>query len=338
MKKLLVFILTICMAVPFVTMKADAAESESGATVNIESDSVLVLTTEDESIDDIELTIPTSLEYQEVLVPFGTDLSNVKFTISLDKMHFSMDEDVMEAYDIPSEYLAGYFMRMCEDYLKKDGITYAKDGGDYEVIPEGGLTLEEGATYTFNLDGVYRVRRESIYDFGTLDREDKRRNLQISQSCKFAFSVSEEDPAILEGATYEMVEGTDTPLTIKVDNDFAKFQGVECDGVLLVKDTDYVASSGSTVVTLSADFMKQLAVGEHKVKILFADDVSATSTVVVTKKATQSSTTEQETSNTETPQTEAPKTGDYSLTGMMMVLLIGATVSMGVVSKKRKYN
>lgn len=330
-KKLITLLLAICMVLPLFGTSVYAEDHANSygnpLPVTINDDSVLILSTEDETIDDIELSIPDSLEYQEIVLPYGTDLSEVKFTIKLDKLQFSVSEELRKLHGIDSEYLNGYFYRLKEDELQYE-IEIAKNDGDYENIQTEGFVLEEGATYTISLDGRYFVRKQSIFDNESINSKSKKRWMEVNQSRKFAFTVSVADPIILEGSIHEIVEGTDKTITIKVENDFSKFVGVECDDKLLTKDKDYTAVSGSTVVTLTNDFVKSLKVGEHKIKILFAENVSSTATIKVTAK--------QDVSGNDAA--ESPKTGDYSTTGIMMILLVGAVATITVVSKKRRYS
>ncbi len=76
-------------------------------------------------------------------------------------------------------------------------------------------------------------------------------------------------------ASYE--KGSKTPVVFTVtrspedESCFAHFQDVKLDGVLLKRDSDYTAVSGSTVITLNASMLETLKAGSHEITILFDD-------------------------------------------------------------------
>ena len=57
---------------------------------------------------------------------------------------------------------------------------------------------------------------------------------------------------------------------------FVHFKGVQVDGKDLIKDTDYTAKAGSTVVTLKPAYLEKLSNGEHTLTVLFDDGKAET--------------------------------------------------------------
>lgn len=62
----------------------------------------------------------------------------------------------------------------------------------------------------------------------------------------------------------------------------AKFTGVKVDGEL-IDSTNYIATEGSTIITLKADYLKTLSVGSHSFEIVWEDGMAFTNFNVVKK-------------------------------------------------------
>lgn len=76
--------------------------------------------------------------------------------------------------------------------------------------------------------------------------------------------------SIIEGANGVWIQNSDETLTFRANGDFSKFTGVKVDGTLIdVKN--YTAVSGSTVITLKADYLQTLSVGKHTLTIVYND-------------------------------------------------------------------
>ena len=76
--------------------------------------------------------------------------------------------------------------------------------------------------------------------------------------------------SIIEGANGVWIQNSDGILTFRANGDFSKFTGVKIDGTLIdVKN--YTAVSGSTVITLKADYLQTLSVGKHTLTIVYND-------------------------------------------------------------------
>jgi hypothetical protein len=76
-------------------------------------------------------------------------------------------------------------------------------------------------------------------------------------------------------------------LELRIQLDFASYTGpVKVDGSEIRSGTDFVASEGSTVITLQPTFLNTLAVGSHTITVQFANQV-VTSQFTITKKAAE---------------------------------------------------
>ena len=84
---------------------------------------------------------------------------------------------------------------------------------------------------------------------------------------------------------YEIISGGNSTvkvgdcLTIVSNGDFSAFESVAIDG-LTVDASDYMVSSGSTVIEFSKEFISALTAGEHSVTVFFADGIASTSMTV----------------------------------------------------------
>lgn len=78
---------------------------------------------------------------------------------------------------------------------------------------------------------------------------------------------------------YKWVRGSANGLSFTVNAPIQKFQSVRVDGTVL-PETCYVVSSGSTVVTLKAEYLKNLSAQGHAISIEFSDGSAATTFVV----------------------------------------------------------
>ena len=80
-------------------------------------------------------------------------------------------------------------------------------------------------------------------------------------------------------STFE--KGSDAVLVFTVQKNFSLFKDVKADGDPLTPDADFKAESGSTKITLYAEYLNTLSVGSHTLVVGFTDGTSATATFTV---------------------------------------------------------
>ena len=125
---------------------------------------------------------------------------------------------------------------------------------------------------------------------------------------------------IIEGANGSWTQNSDGTLTVRVDGVFSKFTDVKVDGKLLIAGKDYTAKSGSTIVTLSKDYLATLSVGQHTLTVVFNDGYGETTFAVTPDNTTNN-----------------PQTGDHSGIVLAVVVLLvsgGALTVLGIAKKK----
>ena len=86
-------------------------------------------------------------------------------------------------------------------------------------------------------------------------------------------------PFIDSQTGYKWVRGSATGLSFTINAQIQKFQSVRVDGTVL-PETCYVISSGSTVVTLKPEYLKNLSAQGHAISVEFTDGTAATTFVV----------------------------------------------------------
>ncbi len=103
--------------------------------------------------------------------------------------------------------------------------------------------------------------------------------------------------------TYQIIDGANQTinlgdsLTVRSEADFAKFDYVSIDGIKL-DAKDYTVESGSTIVTVNADYLKTLEMGNHVI-VVGSTDGDATTSFVLNKTATNPDDNKEDAGNTD---------------------------------------
>ena len=152
------------------------------------------------------------------------------------------------------------------------------------------------------------------------------------------------DYKIIEGANGAWTQNGDGTLTFRANGDFSKFTGVKVDGTL-IDAKNYTAVSGSTVITLKADYLKTLSVGTHKLTVVYTDGECSANFEVKKAASEQTKPTEGDKSDTTTPSgskdTTSPQTGDNSNLALWFALMLASILGVGATllyGRKRKFN
>lgn len=154
--------------------------------------------------------------------------------------------------------------------------------------------------------GELNERQKGMIADGELEKLDK-------------LTASLKDYKITKGNKAEWTQKSGKDLSFTANGLLAKFQGIQVNGTT-VDSKYYTAKSGSTVITLSDDFLDSLAKGEYAIKVVFTDGV-AIGTFTVKEKAA------------------SPSTGDsanLALFGLLAVFSAAAAAALTVGVKKRE--
>ena len=147
------------------------------------------------------------------------------------------------------------------------------------------------------------------------------------------------DYEILDGANTSWEQNSDGSLSIRGSGEFSKFVGVKIDGNL-VDVKNYTVKKGSTIVTLKADYLNTLSVGNHTFEIIWTDGTAATRFTVIKSDSGSDEPKDNDGNQTDdNQQITAPKTGDNSHTVLWISLLgvsLAGLLSMMYVRKKKE--
>ena len=137
--------------------------------------------------------------------------------------------------------------------------------------------------------------------------------------------ISKLPPEIIEGEGQSITEGELKELIFRSNAAFSDFIRVELDGKTL-DEKNYTVKEGSTVVTLKADYVATLSVGEHTIGIV-SESGTATTTFTVNAKAVVDN------------DTNSPQTGDSSHMALWIALLFvsgAGVIGITVYGKKKR--
>ena len=219
------------------------------------------------------------------------------------------------------------------------------------VDPDGTVTVSYGDNkdFTITANTGYKLVKVLVNDVEkTLDGNTlKLKN--ITSNMKIKVVVEKIEYKVIEGAkqTYTITE--DTEARFRIDADYSLFNNKVYVDNVLVDSSNYTSKSGSTIIVLNKDYVDTLAVGEHTLKVAFADGGEAETTFTIEKKAENNNNNENNNENNTPSKPEDkeemkdngsnPKTGDnimlyVAIASMSIIGLVATTI----VAKKKKMN
>ena len=223
------------------------------------------------------------------------------------------------------------------------------------VDPSGVVTVNYGdnKNFTITANSGYKLIKvlvngtEKTLDGNTLKLTNITANMNIK--------------VVVEKIVYEVIDGAEQTYTItedtearfRIDADYSLFNNKVYVDNVLVDSSNYTSKSGSTIIVLNKDYVATLAVGEHTLKVAFADGGEAETTFTIARKAEDNNNNEDNNENNNENNTPSkpedkeemkdngsnPKTGDnimlYVAIASMSIIGLGATT---IVAKKKKMN
>ena len=141
------------------------------------------------------------------------------------------------------------------------------------------------------------------------------------------------DYKVIEGANSTWTVNSDGTVTVRSNGDFAKFTGIEMDGIA-VAPKNYDAKSGSTIVTLHKDYLATLSVGTHTLTFVFEDGTCSTGLTIKPTGSTVEVTVPS--GNTTTPGNASnPGTGANDAVGVAAALAVISLLGVSAVIRKK---
>ena len=211
-------------------------------------------------------------------------------------------------------------------------IYYTTDGSEPTIT--GGVPAGTTAVYTAPI-AVTGTEGESITT--TIKAIAVKSGMQDSSVGTFTYTIQIPVPTpvsykILDGVNSDWKQNTEETITIRGNGNFSKFVGVKIDGNT-IDAKNYTAKEGSTIITLTTDYLKTLSIGTHTFEIVWTDG-SASTNFTVSKNDSGSETPKDDDKNKnddsgsqtgDNHHITAPQTGDNSHP-TLWISLLGASL------------
>ena len=215
------------------------------------------------------------------------------------------------------------------------------------IDPSGVVTVNYGdnKNFTITANTGYKLVKVLVNDVEKALDGNTLKLKNITSNMKIKVVVEKIEYKVIEGAeqTYTITE--DTEARFRIDADYSLFNNKVYVDNVLVDSSNYTSKSGSTIIVLNKDYVDTLAVGEHTLKVAFADGGEAETTFTIARKAENNNNNENNTPSKPEDKEEMkdngsnPKTGDnimlYVAIASMSIIGLGATI---IVAKKKKMN
>ena len=223
------------------------------------------------------------------------------------------------------------------------------------VNPEGTVTVSYGDNkdFTITANTGYKLVKVLVNDVEKALDGNTLKLKNITSNMIIKVVVEKIEYKVIEGAkqTYTITE--DTEARFRIDADYSLFNNKVYVDNVLVDSSNYTSKSGSTIIVLNKDYVDTLAVGEHTLKVAFADGGEAETTFTIARKVEDNNNNEDNNENNNENNTPSkpenkeemkdngsnPKTGDnimlYVAIASMSIIGLGATT---IVAKKKKMN
>ena len=205
-------------------------------------------------------------------------------------------------------------------YLDDTGNMINANGISVSMKPEN--ILQNPVVYSLKTDGSMEL----------LSADVKNGTITFTTDGSPYYVLGEKDstiaklpPEIIEGKGQSITVGEKKELTFRSNAAYSDFLRVQFDGKTL-DEKYYTVKEGSTVVTLKADYVATLSVGEHTIGIVSTNGTATTTFTVKAKTAVDND-------------TDSPQTGDNSRMALWIALLAASVfvlAATAVYSKRKR--
>ena len=253
--------------------------SDDGMTVRF-NDILSMTPTTVKVIDVVEINnVTVSFKDGDKPVFTGKSLEGVKYAYNCEWWELDSKTGAISA-----DFFSGAF---------ENKITAFEAGKTYHYgvyVKAVGYVESENTTYVFGPNTKLKINGEFVnykrYEGDASDGSDGTMWVLTDLTMTPESSGMAPEYKVIEGANGTWKQNSDGTLTFRANGEFSKFTGVKVDDQL-VDAKNYTAVSGSTIVTLSADYLKTLSTGNHTLTVLFNDgDCSTNFTVQVAGSST----------------------------------------------------
>lgn len=156
--------------------------------------------------------------------------------------------------------------------------------------------------------------------------------------------VEKKEYKFIEGADQKYIKGESNSAKFRIDADYGLFDNkVYIEGTLVYGD-NYTSESGSTIITFKKEYMDELPVGEHTLKVVFSDGGEAITKFKI-KEIQQDTNLEDNKSEGNVNQNQNinneknPQTGDSTIIYIVMLIVsIAGIITTLVINRKKHIN
>ena len=204
-------------------------------------------------------------------------------------------------------------------YLDNNGNLINADGISVSMKPEN--TLQNPVAYSLKSDGSMELLSANVKNGTITFTTDGSPYYVLGEKDS---TISTLPPEIIKGKGQSIVAGENKEVSFTSNAAFSDFLRVELDGKTL-DEKYYTVKEGSTIVTLKADYVATLSVGEHTIGIVSTNGTATTTFTVKAKTAVDND-------------TDSPQTGDNSNMALWIALLAASMFGFAgtAVYSKRK--
>ena len=223
------------------------------------------------------------------------------------------------------------------------------------VNPDGTVTVGYGDNKDFTITANigYKLVKVLVNDVEKALDGNTLKLKNITSNMKIKVVVEKIEYKVIEGAEQTYTIKEDTEARFRIDADYSLFNNKVYVDNVLVDSSNYTSKSGSTIIVLNKDYVDTLAVGEHTLKVAFADGGEAETTFTIARKAEDNNNNEANNENNNENNTPSkpenkeemkdnslnPKTGDnimlYVAIAGMSIIGLGAIT---IITRKKKMN
>ena len=295
-----------------------------------------------------------SLPNVKTIIPTESDNPTVIDLIEINDVTVSFKDGDKPKFTGSVPDNAGYAFR-CEWWsLDSDtGIVSTEPEWGSDIYKNKITAFEAGKTYHYGVyvtaytadispDAKLKINGREV-NYTRIGDDGDTQSFWVETNLTMTPTAAGETPnyKIIEGANGTWTQNRDGTLVFRANGDFDKFTGIKIDGTL-IDPKNYTAKSGSTIITLKADYLKTLSVGAHNLTVVYTDGECSTNFEVKQAASEQTKPTEGDKSDTTTPtggkDTTSPQTGDNSnmLLWVALLFVSGAGVLGTTVYSKKK--
>lgn len=202
---------------------------------------------------------------------FEADMKNKLKNKWIDVSSLTVDEKIKKINNLP----VGSILQIKEEYV----IYLGTQNDNYYII-----SSMNGKINSIVLSKIELKNLTSIIDFSQKIEDDTKEEPNDEPEKDIKEDQKEiKYYDVIEGKNQEIIEGQEA--TFRIDADFSLFENggeVYIDDIL-VGSENYIAKSGSTIITFMKEYMNTLAMGEHLLKVTFTDGGVAETKFTITR-------------------------------------------------------